>query len=174
MKCIFSIMNCPLGNKIANEMIVWLKPLFDITEVYHNGKEWEWPGINAACALSLSINEPVLYIHTKGAGHDNTAQKPIRDFWKKELTTKLSLYEKALETHDVVCPITGKEKQTWFNMFMANPKAWDTIKNSLIKPNLENRYFYENMWYNTNTDVYGIVSNDIDSTNVSNIWKFVK
>lgn len=141
MKCIFSIMNCPLGNKIANEMIVWLKPLFDVTEVYHNGKEWEWPGINAACALSLSINEPVLYIHTKGAGHDNSAQKPIRDFWKKELTTKLPLYEKALETHDVVCPITGKEKQTWFNMFMANPKAWDTIQNSLIKPNLENRYF---------------------------------
>ena len=59
-------------------------------------------------------------------------------------------------------------------MFMANPKAWETIKNSLIKPKLDNRYFYENMWYNTNTDVYGIVSNDIDSTNVSNIWEFVK
>lgn len=174
MKCIFSIMDNDNGLYIADEMNEWLKPQFDVIEVHHNGKEFEWPGIKATADLSIQTNEPVLYIHTKGAAHGNQAQSPIRNWWKKELTHNIGAYVEALKTHDVVCPISGKENHTWFNMFIAKPNAWKAIYKELLEPKLDNRYFYEDMWINTDIDVYGVLCNDIDHYNVTNIWKFVK
>lgn len=173
MKCVFSIMDNDSGKKIYNEMIKWLRPNYEVMECWHDWSQFEFPGINMAMNYSLQSNEPVLYIHSKGAGNHNECQPIIRKGWKKELTTNKDKYIEAIKQHDVVTMITGNEKHTWFNSFMATPKAFKAIESMLKEPN-PNRYFYEDMWLNTDIDVYGVLSNDINHYNVQEIGKYIK
>ena len=161
MKCIFGILDNERGLKIANEMKKWLSTKYEIIECHHDGSLFEYPAIK----MASEMNEPVLYIHTKGAGNDNGCQPIIRNFWKRQFIDNYDKYIIELNSHDVVCPFSGKEKHTWYNGFMTNPKAFDSIRHLLVEPN-PNRYFYEDMWIGTDTDVFGIVSNEIDHTTV--------
>lgn len=56
---------------------------------------------------------------------------------------------------------------------MATPKAFKAIENMLKEPN-PNRYFYEDMWINTDVDVYGVLTNNINHYNVQEIGNYIK
>lgn len=56
---------------------------------------------------------------------------------------------------------------------MATSKAFKTIESMLKEPN-SNRYFYEDMWLNTDIDVYGVLTNNINHYNVQEIGKYIK
>ena len=103
------------------------------------GRFFEYLAINYTAQLSVDTNQPVLYIHTKGAGNrvpwylfaklPNRAivddmpqgakpeywQSTVRKFWYHEYTgDRLQEYLTELDMNRpcVVCPFTGKDKSS--------------------------------------------------------------
>ena len=176
------------GKKIKAEMLEKLKEhnIFCV-EQEPPGKLFEYPGIKCAAKMAIDMNEPILYIHTKGAGNlvpkylyyklPNVSiaddmpegakpedwQKSVRKFWYNEYTgERLKDYLKELEMDVpcVVCPFTGTDKATWQNAFIINPLAGkEIIKNLKITTH---RDYYEHIFEEMpNVKVKGLIYNDI-------------
>ena len=166
--CIFGILNNELGKHIAEEMLGWLIEKYNVICVYQNppGQLYEYPALRFAQYFVTHSNkyDYCLYIHTKGAGCPNELQSRIRNMWKSEFCTeKYKSYIDAVSDKDnpiVACPFVGPDRQTWFNAFFANKKAWDDL--DTIKPT--DRYWFECMWRNyKNTKLVGIIKDQIDA-----------
>lgn len=111
----------------------------------------EYPAIKYACDTAIEMNEPVLYLHTKGAANPKTwIQIPTRKIWKQEfgdLDRAKKLFQIAnTDKPLVVCPFSGKGRETWFNGFIINPNAAKILIKSLKKPNECERHYYERMF----------------------------
>lgn len=176
------------GIQIKSEILDHLKE-HDIFCVKQEppGKLFEYPGIKTTAKMSVDMNEPVLYIHTKGAGNPipqylytklpnksiaddmppgakpEDWQKSVRKFWYNEYTgDRLKDYLNALDMSIpcVVCPFTGKDKSTWQNAFIINPLAGIEILNNLKLTS--NRDYYEHIFQTMpNVKVKGLIYNDI-------------
>ena len=89
--CVFGILANEKGLEIANSMIKWLLPEYDIYCVYQKypGKLFEFPALRFAQWLSLTFNiNIILYLHTKGAFHyEHATQEQVRKLWKLEFTS---------------------------------------------------------------------------------------
>ena len=141
MICVFGVLKTKDGIKIRDEMLQWLEPLYDVLKIEQDppGKLVEYPAIKFACQSAIEMNEPVLYLHTKGAANPNTwIQVPTRHVWKKEFGDKEraeKLFEIARDCPDpmVVCPFSGTGRETWFNGFIINPKAAKILLENLKK-----------------------------------------
>lgn len=174
MLCVFGILKTEAGLKIKEEMLDWLKPIYDIVEVEQEppGIQFEYPAIKKTCELALEKNEPVLYIHTKGAANDTWIQKPVRHLWKTEFGKKQRAEElfriANCDTPHVVCPYSGQGRETWFNGFIINPSAASILIANLKKPDDCERHYYEQMFKNLK-DIKIFCSVDKNCDNVPSV-----
>lgn len=194
MYCILSILDTDKGNKIADDMIIWLRKSYNIITVKHNGQRFEYPGIKVAIDKSIELNEPVLYLHTKGAFNDRIIEdkeefvtkhklnilpneiteinlpKYTRFLWQYEFENpEKYLIELSDKEPMVVCPYSGLNKITWLNGFIMNSKAakelFKTFKES------SNRFYYEQMFKNTKVIVKGLRINNVIPDGIqSSVW----
>ena len=205
MICILGCLDTKNGLIICKEMRSWLDTEHDVFEVHQEppGKLFEYPAIKCAVNAAITVNEPVLYLHTKGAynlipthykvsmmapcvnfpkeAKPEDCQRIVRNMWKHEFTGEsLQQYIKEANVNEprVVCPFTGPEKYTWQNGFIINPSAAKEIKKFL---KLETkRHYYETMLKDKPTiKVIGIRNNNIKDTLESRtimwnyIWQFI-
>lgn len=204
MLCVFGCLLTEEGKKIKEEMLKWLEKEYDVLCIDQKppGKLFEYPAIKYTCKLSIETNEPVLYIHTKGAANKipedyehrmmspsidypksatpEDCQKIVRNMWRHEFTgDRAQLYKDAIDVPKptVSCPHTGREKFTWNNAWMINTSAAKILDDSLKQYN--DRFVYETLFSKTpDIDVIGIIKNDCDGKEPfhkslwDSIWKF--
>lgn len=161
--CIFGILANEKGLEIANLMIKWLLPEYDVYCVYQKypGKLFEFPALRFAQWLSLVYNiKIILYIHTKGAFHQASYQQKVRKLWKYEFTSpRKNIYIKLIENNltDISLPFRAGPC-TWFNgMFISN-RAFSYI--NPIKFN-KNRWSYESLFIHHKMRFKGILNDKI-------------
>lgn len=162
--CVLGVMNNYNGTKIAIEMLDWLLKYYDVVQVVHDGKQFELPALQEAKRLSKSWNEPVLYIHTRGAVNVWKTTAPTHRMWKAEFGEQWRKYQLIASADEpvVVCPFVDKDRETRYNGFVANPKAWDMIE---LAPAAD-RMVFERLWAKTDCKVIGMLihseKNDIE------------
>lgn len=189
MNCCFGCLLTNEGKKIKQEMLEWLNTCFNVSCIDQNppGELFEYPAIKYTIDTAINLNKPILYIHTKGAANKIAyipdRPKPqktfvdfmpsnakledwqivIRKMWKEQFTKNLNTYIKNLNLNKpmVVCPFSGKTKTTWLNAFIINPLAAKELQKTFHVDT--NRFYYENMFTNTNIEVKGICLNNIDT-----------
>lgn len=149
------------------------------------GKLAEYPALKYAIKMAIDLNEPVLYLHTKGAFNEipyipkipnrksidtfmpNGAtlkdwQPCVRKMWYHEFGKNIDKYLETVNLNKpiVACPYTGSGKATWQNGFIMNPLAAKELHK--IFHFTANRYWYEVMFGGCkNVEVNGIISNKI-------------
>ena len=190
MVCILGCLDTDEGKRIREEMRTWLDKEYDVFEVHQAppGVMFEYPAIEKAFKTSICLNEPVLYLHTKGAANPiplnyktammsplvhfpanakpEDCQKIVRLMWKNEFTgERLTKYLDVLKSDDpiVACPFTGREKLTWQNGFIINPAAAKEILKTYHFD--KNRWYYEQIFVNSNVGKDELRMWDI-------IWKY--
>jgi len=146
--CVMGVLKTEKGLKIKERISAYLKPRFKIFYVEQDppGTMFEYPAIMFALKMAVDTNVPVLYIHTKGAvdPHHMWYQTPVKKLWEREFGT-----EKVDQTYkrvcckepNVICPIAGSEKQTWWNGMIINPAAAKVIQKTFHFDT--NRFYYE-------------------------------
>lgn len=146
-KCVLGVLKTEEGLRIKEEMLAWLEPVYDVTLVEvdpPNDIEFELPFIKKACEVAIESNEPVLYLHTKGAAMQNGVQALVREFWHKIFTNEADSYFKYVDTDIAVCsaPIVSRVKHAcWFNGFIMNVTAAKQILPVLTTHT--DRYWFE-------------------------------
>lgn len=202
--CVLGCLTTEEGKKIKAEMLEWLNKEYEVLCIDQEppGKLFEYPAIKYALKLSIDMNQPVLYIHTKGAGNPipkdyqnrmmhrtinfpktakpEDCQKIVRNMWKHEFTDKrLKLYLEKVKTDKpvVCCPYTGKEKITWQNGWIINPAAAKILSKAFHYD--KDRYYFETLFSKIKEiDVIGMISNNCDlrepfhKSMWDDIWKF--
>lgn len=192
------------GRRIKQEMLNWMNPEYEVLCIEQEppGKLFEYPAIKYTAKLAVEMNEPVLYIHTKGAANPvpgwasrmmnrkfnvppyakpEDCQKVIRNLWKHEFTgERLEEYYKRcdVDSPTVCCPYTGKEKWTWWNAWIINPSAASILLKRLKQTGF--RWYYERLFAGIKEiDVVGMRMNNLYSTTFDNtvelwndIWSF--
>lgn len=157
--CVFGIVNNENGLKIAQEMLQWLDPIYEVHKNYHDGSQFEYPALKYLQELCINTKRPCLYIHTKGAFNRPELSQMVRDMWKKEFSENYNIYFKLVDRPYAVvaCPFTGSDKTTWYNGFVTN---WQAMKeHPIINPN-KNRMKFERLFIGSDTQVIGVVRND--------------
>ena len=158
-KCVLGVLKTEEGLTIKEEMLGWLNEKYDVTLVEvdpPNDIEFEFPFIKKAAELAITSNEPVLYIHTKGAAMQNNAQPMVREFWKYEFTENIDKYFDMPEKATVIAPYTLHKKVAWFNAFTINPEAAKCLI-AYLKPQQDRYWFEQKIWNETDAiDVIGI------------------
>jgi len=146
-KCVLGVLKTELGLKIKEEMLAWLSPLYDVETIEvdpPNNQLFELPFIKRACEVSVETNEPVLYLHTKGAAMPNNCQPIVRAMWEDAFTIHADVYFSAVDqpfataSSPFVNSLTGT---CWYNGFVMNPAAAKNILN-ILTPH-PNRYWFE-------------------------------
>ena len=85
--CVFGIYVTNYGLQIADSMLNWLLPEYDVYCVYqlYPGELYEYPALRFAQWLSLKYNISIIfYLHTKGAANRIYYNSKVRIFWKIE------------------------------------------------------------------------------------------
>ena len=92
MLSVMGVLKTAKGLIIKERLTKYLKPRFDILYIEQEppGKLYEYPAIKYALKLAIEMDEPVLYIHTKGASdpHHMWYQTPVKKLWEHEFGTK--------------------------------------------------------------------------------------
>ena len=146
--CIFGILVNEKGLEIADSMLQWLLPEYDVYCVYQKypGTLYEYPALRFAQWFSLMFNiSVVLYVHTKGAFNQNKGQAKIRTIWRHEFTKpRKDIYIQLLEKNifDIVLPIR-KGRCTWFNGMFISKRAFNLTDNIQYE---NNRWHYEGLF----------------------------
>lgn len=98
--CVLGAANCLRGQMIAEEMLMWLKPNFNVFVIRHDGTTFEYAALKFLQNLikSGTYNEPVFYLHTKGAYHVRKESEATRRMWKYEFVTRQKLYLETVST----------------------------------------------------------------------------
>lgn len=188
MLAVLGVLRTTRGLQIKQELLEWLSPEYDVfcCEQDPPGELFEYPAIYYALNLAIRMCEPVLYIHTKGAGNavpknykeymmhpsvnfpkeatPEDCQVVVRKMWKVEFTgERVTKYMDVLHTTipTVACPFTGKEKITWQNAWFINCSgATELLKTFHLS---SDRYYYEWLFNKTNVVVKGIVNDNINA-----------
>ena len=168
-KCVLGVLRTEAGLKIKEEMLSWLTPIYEVfcVEQEAPGTLYEYPAIKMAAELSVELNEPILYLHTKGAAMPNQAQPMVRAFWQHEFTVNSEKYFEIVtgDRAKVSAPYTLKRNVAWFNAFVMNSLA---AKNLLtyLKPQ-EDRYWFEQKIWNSGApvEILGLYDNKLTAYN---------
>lgn len=168
--CIFGILDNDIGRDIRDEMKQWLEEKYDIVMVYQDnpGLLYEYPALIMAQFISIYMNKPVLYIHTKGAWNiygNGYSQVAVRNLWKHEFNSNYDWYHSimcngATDGAVVALPFSpsAKHATTFFNGFVGNTHAWNSV-GTIYK--LDNRFYYENIFAGAECKLIGHLLNDI-------------
>lgn len=180
--CVFGVLRSERGLIIREEMLSWLTPVYDVISVEQEvpGALFEYPAINYAVELAKKTNEICLYIHTKGAAYPRWTAKLVKNMWKSEFIDHKEDYDKLFAEHRgepaVFCPITGGDKNTWFNGFYITPEA--ALKTQVLSYT-SHRWYWESMYRkNDVVKVIGRLINDIkdidDENNIQRMLKYLR
>lgn len=150
--CILGCLNNKAGNAIKDEMLAWLKQYYDVFVVSHDGTKFEYPAIYYTIKASIELNQPILYLHTKGAAHDyiwirtpRNNQTEIRKFWKREFTKNADAYFDYDNSSTLVTtPMLEDDGKTIFNAFVLYPNAAKLLQKTFHLDS--NRFYYEDMF----------------------------
>lgn len=159
--CVFGALDTERGRAIAEEMLQWLVPHYEVHVVWHDGSLFEQPALRYMQDLCKKRNVPCLYLHTKGAWNFSPDNEHIRNFWKHEFTERQAEYFDAVdcERPSVACPFAGDDGTTWLNGFVVNAAAMRV--HPTINPN-DNRWKFERLFKDrAEVRVCGLVSNAI-------------
>ena len=148
MLCVMGVLKTKKGLLVKDRISNYLKERFNILYIEQEppGTLYEYPAIKYALQMAVEMNEPVLYIHTKGAadpGHE-WYQKSAKQMWEHEFgTDKVCKIYNMLNTNEpmIACPIVGQNNATWFNGKMINPAAAKIILETYHFN--KDRYYYE-------------------------------
>ena len=172
--CVFGILTTDEGMRIKSEMYSWLEPLYNIFPVEQEppGSLYEYPALYFTIRLAIDSKLPVLYIHTKGAGHPKCHfQSSVRNMWKHEYgnSSRIGDYFNGKTDAVVTTPISGPHNITWFNSFVITPKAA-----TILLPHFHfdsDRFYYEQQMLNIpNMRVNGILGSnksDIEAIDIA-------
>jgi len=172
-KCVLGVLKTEEGLRIKEEMQLWLREKYELICVEQDppGALIEFPAMMQAAQLSLATNEPVLYLHTKGAANIHGNQKFVRQLWMHEFNTCADWYFDQINCDEptVAAPIVSKNKRiTWFNGFVLNPAAARQMVKHLHIP--DDRMWYEQGFLNEcYVNVVGRYSTDSDEAGIA--WK---
>ena len=146
--CILGVLANEKGLKIADSMLQWLLPEYDVYCVYQKypGILYEYPALRFAQWFSLFFNiSVILYVHTKGAFNQNSVQAKIRTIWRHEFTNpRKDIYIQLLEKNifDITLPFRSG-KCTWFNGMFISKRAFN-LTNTIQY--VSNRFHYESLF----------------------------
>lgn len=178
--CVFGCLLTQDGIAIKEEMLAWLERYYHVFCVDQRppGALFEYPAIFYAAQLSIDTQNPVLYIHTKGAANRNHLQSKVRNMWKREFSPpQLYKYLDAVNSKrpTVATPFASPEGSTWFNGYILNPSAADIVMHVIddmthpiqmhLKPD-KIRYRYEHLFRSTVCNVVGI----LQTSSSDKIW----
>ena len=159
--CVLGVLRTDLGLAIKAEMLKWLLPNYEVicVEQESPGIMFEYPALKTAAAISVARNEPVLYLHTKGASNPVVYrhQVMVRRLWADQFTNNKAAYFSAVNVEEpmIACPYIGDKRQTWWNGMVINQFA---AQNILDKMELtDRRHYYEEMCDEINIKVVGIL-----------------
>ena len=145
-KCVLGVLKTEEGLRIKDEMLEWLTPDYDvaIAEQEAPGVLFEYPFVKKACEVSMLYDEPVLYLHTKGAANPNPLQAVVRRLWQYAFIKEKEIY---FNTVAIPKPVVStliasfEQKICWFNGFVMNSAAAKNIS-AVLKPT-EKRFWFE-------------------------------
>ena len=198
---VIGMLDNDMGHIILDEMRNALPYLHHAFVVDHDGSMFEYPAIFYAIQLSMDLNRPVLYLHTKGAFNqvapvNSTTlnmytnmpkgatqmdwQRMVRKMWYYEYGKNLDTHLKNVNVNRAVvsCPYTGKCKLTWFNGFIMNSLAAKKLSETFKYTT--NRFYYEQMFKRLDdVDVVGTRLSNIEPTEnrallYDDVWSFYK
>lgn len=148
MLAVMGVLKTEKGLIIKEKISNYLKPRFDILYIEQEppGVLFEYPAIKYALKLAIEMNEPVLYIHTKGAADPlhTWYQTPVKKLWEQEFGTakvEESYKKVCVNEPTIICPIAGSDNQTWWNGMIINPAAAKLIMKTFHFD--KDRYYYE-------------------------------
>ena len=156
MIAVLGVLQTEEGLRVRNEMLAWLRPLYEVMEVHQcaPGVRYEYPAIALACDMSYKLQEPVLYLHTKGAANVHPVQAAIRQMWRKELGEQRQKYIDLVATDAprIATPIMSPVgKCTWFNGWVINASAAKILRDKCVPSDA--RYDYECVARDTEIEV---------------------
>lgn len=174
MLCVLGVLKNKKGLSIKKEMLSWLNPLHDVLCIEQDppGKLFEYPAIYYTLKLAVDMNEPVLYLHTKGAANEAWYQVPVRNMWKNEFgTSNINEYLNFVNTNEpaVATPISGDKGMTVFNGFIINPAAAELLLKTFHKSN--NRFYFENLFDNKIFKVQGMIKHNATHDELQNMQR---
>ena len=156
MLAVMGVLKTQKGLLIKDRISRYLIPRFDILYIEQEppGVLFEYPGIKYSLQLAIDMDEPVLYIHTKGASDPNHMwyQTPVKKLWEQEFGSKkveISYQKVCCDQATIICPIAGTNNETWWNGMIINPAAAKIILPTLKSPDvLTDRFVSPNSrWY---------------------------
>ena len=157
MIAVLGVLQTDEGMRVREELLAWLRPLYEVIEVHQcaPGVRYEYPAIALACDMSYKLQEPVLYLHTKGAANVHPVQAEIRRMWKNELGNEQSR-KKYLDLltggPKIATPIMSPVgKCTWFNAWIINKEAAEILRDHCVPSDA--RYDYESVARDTDIEV---------------------
>ena len=169
--CVLGVLANERGLAIKQELLSWITNKYDCIAVNQEppGRLFEYPALWIAQQTALSMNKPVLYLHTKGAANPNNVynQVRVRKLWRFEYDVHYTDYMNFLKLGPrvVACPFTGtKTHTTWLNGFVATPEAW-RVADNITPPKTYsdgNRYPYEHCFRDAPVTGIGRILNDIE------------
>lgn len=172
--CVFGAVENEKGREIADEMLAWLAPLYNVHAVWHDGRMAEYHALRYAQELACKTGLPLLYVHTKGAFNKPERSAKIRMLWWQHFGHDLAHYFAQADTEKplVLCPFTGPDRIHRYNGFVANAAAWRAIPT--IQPN-ENRMVFEHLWrYAPEVEMRGTIYSDITTYNLTKVHDYLK
>ena len=175
--CVLGVLLSDNGKKIERYMLSWLTRKYNVISVRQPvpGTLFEYPALRVAQLLSTEREEPVLYLHTKGAANSRRFQRQTLNMWMHEFVEAKEKYEAQMDGHDILLPYSGPQNITWFNGFIASPKAFSSIPPIAV---LENRYLYEILFKGSSLRCFGRRISTIQRTdecdNTSRMYRDVR
>lgn len=161
--CILGVLLSDNGKDIEQYMLSWLSKKYNVISIRQPspGTLFEFPALRFAQLFSSEFDEPVLYLHTKGAAHKGAFQCKTLNMWRYEFVELKATYEENIDKYDVLLPYSGPQNITWFNGFIASNKAFSSIPPISI---LENRFYFEILFKGSSLRFYGRRLNHIQRT----------
>jgi len=174
MLCILGVLKTDKGLEIKKEMLNWLNNMHNVFCVEQDppGILFEYPAIHYAIKVSIDMNEPVLYVHTKGAANYAWYQTPVRQMWKNEFgTNRINLYLNAVDCDEpaVATPISKFNGSTVFNGFIMNTAAAKLLSNTFHKST--DRFYFENLFNPIEYKISGILTQNATEQQLENMQR---
>lgn len=169
--CVFGVMKTIQGLKIADEMMTWLNPVYDMHVVKHDGLLFELPALRYMQHLCIKQNRPCLYIHNRGAVNTWKTTLPTRRMWEAEFGQHWRKYFDIVSGSDVpmvACPFADDGGITRYNGFVANPAAMAAVK---IEQS-DDRMTFERLFQHTSVQVIGTLVSS-ERTDIENIRNYL-
>lgn len=151
--CVLGVLLSEEGKRIEQYMLSWLTKEYEVISIRQPmpGILFEFPALRFAQLYSVENQEPVLYLHTKGSANPNKNQRQVVNMWRHEFVAKKRAYDRRTNQYDLLMPYSGPQNVTWFNGFIATPKAFTSIPPLEI---VQDRFFYEGIFKGASINLF--------------------